>query len=290
VTVHYSEALDRLAGDEPRSTLALGALLDARRPGHQVRILAVGPADRTLCPLVRVELGVWVAYPLLAADEDAAPLAAALNRAPLLSMAGGSPDVQPLLPHLARVVSVGTMRRISVPWQPVTWEAPTAATRIATRLDLEALYDLYTGYELPFARTTRGMRALLGHAVRDLITIVIDGEGRLDGAVIAASRTPQFIEWSHLTVRPDARGRGYAWELMNRAIALNVAAGLGLVAVAGRGNQMTFPEGFGTIDEMTVVRLGVPRRVPGEDLVRRGWFKLNRSRPRRRYTPSETRP
>jgi len=289
VTSQYADALARLAADEPRTTLALGALLDARRPRREVRILAVGPAARTLCPLVRAELGVWVAYPLLAVEDDAAALAAAINRAPVMSVAGGSPDVLPLVPHLTRVVRIGTMRRISVAWQPITWEAPTPATRVATHLDLEALYDLYTGYELPFARTTRAMRALLRDAVRDLSAIVIDGDGQLDGAVIAASRTPRFIEWSHLTVRPEARGQGYSWQLMARAIAVNLAAGLGLVAIAGRSNQMTFPEGFGTIDEVTMVRLAPPRRVPGEDLVRRGWFKLDRSRPRRRYTPSETR-
>jgi GNAT superfamily N-acetyltransferase len=233
---------------------------------------------------------VWVAYPFLATDDDAEGLAAALNRAPVASIAGGPGDVEPLLPGLARVLRVATMRRIAVPWQPVEWEPPGAATRMATALDLEALYDLYTGYELPFARTTRGMRALLREAVRSFSTIVLDGDDRLDGAVIAASRTPRFIEWSHLTVRPEARGKGYAWQLMARAIALNLASGLGLVSVAGSGNRMTFPEGLGTVDEVTLVHVRPPQRVPGQDLVRRAWFKLDRSRPRRRFPPSETRP
>jgi GNAT superfamily N-acetyltransferase len=286
----HRETLARLAADEPRTTLALGALLAARRPQHEIRVLTAGPAGRTLCPLVRAEFGVWVAYPLLASEDDAEGLAAALNRAPVVSIAGGPRDVEPLLPRLPRVLRVGTMRRISVPWQPVEWEPPGAATRMATALDLEALYDLYTGYELPFARTTRAMRALLREAVRSFSTIVLDGDSRLDGAVIAASKTPRFIEWSHLTVRPEARGKGYAWQLMARAIALNLASGLGLVAVAGSGNQMTFPEGLGTVDEMTVVDLRPPQRVPGEEVLRRAWYRVDRSRPRRRFPPSETRP
>ena len=290
VTLGYDRALRRLATDEPRTTLALGALLAVRRPGRETRVVTAGPDDRTLCPLVRAEVGTWVAYPFLAADGDAEPLAAALNRAPVVSIVGGSADIHPLVPHLARVTRIGTLRRISVPWQPVDWEPPSEKTRLATGLDLDALYDLYTGYELPFARTTRGMRALLRDAVRSTSTIVLDGDGRLDGAVIAASRTPKFIEWSHLTVRPDARGRGYAWQLMARAIALNLASGLGVVSVAGSANQMTFPEGLGTVDEVTVVDVKPPQRLPGEDLLRRAWFKLDRSRPRRRFQPAETRP
>jgi GNAT superfamily N-acetyltransferase len=290
VTLRHETALRRLAADEPRSTLALGALLAVRRPRRETRLLTAGPDDRTLCPLVRAEVGTWVAYPFLAAEGDGEPLAAALARAPVVSIVGASADIHPLVPHLARVTRTSAMRRISVPWQPVDWEAPSEKTRLATGLDLEALYDLYTGYELPFARTTRGMRALLRDAVRSASTIVLDGDDRLDGAVIAASRTPKFIEWSHLTVRPEARGRGYAWQLMARAIALNVASGLGLVSVAGRGNQMTFPDGLGTVDEVTVVDVKPPQRLPGEDLLRRAWFKLDRSRPRRRFLPVETRP
>ncbi|HEY1279353.1 MAG TPA: GNAT family N-acetyltransferase [Acidimicrobiales bacterium] len=290
VTIGYREILVRLAADEPRTTLALGAVLATTRPRRDVRVLTAGHHDRTVCPLVRAELGQWVAYPFLATADDAEPLAAALNRAPVVSITGGADDVPPLVPHLTRVVRHVTMRRICVPWQPVAWEPPTPATRVATALDLEALYDLYTGYELPFARTTRGMRALLQDAARSFSTIVLDGDRRLDGAVIAASRTPHFIEWSHLTVRPEARGKGYSWQLMARAIALNLASGLGLVAVAGSGNQMTFPDGLGTVDDVTVVGVKPPQRVPGEDLVRRVWFKLDRSRPRRRFPPSESRP
>jgi GNAT superfamily N-acetyltransferase len=290
VTRQVDATLRRLAADEPRTTLALGAVLAVRHPSRDARVLTSGPDHRSLCPLVRAEVGTWVAYPYLASVGDAAPLAAALNRAPVVAIAGASPDVAPLLPYLARVVRTGTMRRISVPWQPVDWEAPSERTRVATALDLPALYDLYTGYELPFARTTRGMRALLRDAVRSFSTIVLDGDGRLDGAVIAASRTPKFIEWSYLTVRPEARGRGYAWQLMARAIALNVASGLGLVSVAGSGNLMTFPEGLGTVDEVTLVDVKPPQRVPGEELLRRAWSKLDRSRPRRRFPPAETRP
>jgi hypothetical protein len=77
---------------------------------------------------------------------------------------------------------------------------------------------------------------------------------------------------------------------MARAIALNLASGLGLVAVAGSGNPMTFPEELGTVDELILADVKPPQRVPGEDVLRRAWFKLDRSRPRRRFLPSETRP
>jgi GNAT superfamily N-acetyltransferase len=285
VRASYDGPLRRLAAGEPRTTLALGALLGVRRPRHDARVLTAGPADRTLCPFVRAELGVWIAYPLLDDADDAVPLAAALDRSAVMSLVGSPADVEPLAPHLARAMRMATNRRIAVPIVPPDWEAPTALTRLATRLDLEALYDLYTGYELPFVRTTRGMRAFLRRAVDDGATIVIDGDARLDGAMIAASRTPRYQQWSYLTVRPEARGQGYSWRLVARAAALNRAAGLGFLAVAGHGNPMSFPQGIGRIDDVAVLQLGPPRRVPGEDLVRRAWFKLDRSRPRRRFTP-----
>src|SRR5262249_19649543 len=79
VTATHDEVVRGLAAGEPRTSLALGAVLGARRR-HDARLLTVGPADRTVCPLVRVELGVWLAYPVLGATSDAAALAAAIDR------------------------------------------------------------------------------------------------------------------------------------------------------------------------------------------------------------------
>jgi hypothetical protein len=273
--------MKRLAADEPRTTLALGALLGLAHPRRDSRVLTVGPGARSLCPVVRAELGLWAAYPVLADPDDAAALGAAITRSSASTVVGPTADVSPLEPYLTRATSAQSLPRLVVPWQPVDWEAPTTATRFATPLDLPALYDLYDGYEVRFGRTRRGQRAALREAVRQFAVIVLDGDaGRLDGAVIASTRTPRFVEWSQLTVRPDARGQGHSWKLMARAIAFNLACGIGVIAVMGPGNPMTLPD-LGSMDEIRVVQLAPPARVPGERLARRAWFRLDRARHRR---------
>jgi GNAT superfamily N-acetyltransferase len=277
----HGRAMHRLAGDEPRTTLALGALLAARHAWRDVRLLTAGRGARSLCPVVRAEAGLWAAYPVLGDVDDAAVLGAAINRSAASTVVGPTPDVVPLQPHLGRVTSVQSLPRLVVPWQPVEWEAPSAGTRFATALDLDALYELYEGYEVRFGRTRRGQQAAIREAVRHFAVIVLDGDGgRLDGAVMASTRTPRFIEWSQLTVRPEARGHGCSWKLMARAIAFNLACGIGVIAIMGPANPMTLPD-LGTVDEITVMQLAPPGRIPGERLVRRAWFRLDRARHRR---------
>jgi hypothetical protein len=278
--IRHRDVLRRLAADEPRTTLALGALLGS---GHrwEARITTVGPADRSICAVVRAEAGVWSAFPVLGHADDTAALAAAIDRSPALAVAGASVDVEPLVPWLGRRLSVQPLHRIVVPWGPIDWPAPGPTTRVATALDLEALYALYEGFELTFGRTRRGQRVAIRQAIRAAAVVVLDGaDGGLDGAVIGTTRTPKFVEWSQLTVRPTARGRGASWELMARAIGVTLASGLGVIAVMGPGNPMTLPE-LGTVDEVTVVQLALPARVPGERLARRLWFGLDRARHRR---------
>src|SRR5262249_52014261 len=203
-------------------------------------------------------------YPVLAEKADAAALAHAIDRSPAIAVECASTEAEALLPHLSRTAVARPMRRITVPWQPVEWEPPPPGTRMATVLDIPALRDLYDGYELTFGRTTRGLHRALDAAVRQFSVVVMDGDGRLDGAVIAVARTPQFIEWSQLTVRPAARGKGCSWALIARAVAINLATGLGFVAVIGPGNPMSLPEGLGTIDTVTEIQLRLPRRLRGE--------------------------
>jgi hypothetical protein len=280
VTGPPDAVLRRLAAGEPRTTLALGALLGNDRQ-RDAKIVTVGPGERSVCAIVRAEAGVWSAFPVLGDAADATLVAEVIARSSALAVAGARADVEPLLPLLRRAVSVQSLRRIVVPWGPIDWPAPGPATRVATALDLEALYELYEGFELTFGRTRRGQRAAIREAVHVAAVVVLDGDrGGLDGAVIATTRTPKFVEWSQLTVRPSARGRGASWELMARAIGVTLASGLGVVAVMGPGNPMTLPE-LGTVDEVTVVQLDLPARVPGERFVRRMWFGLDRARHRR---------
>jgi GNAT superfamily N-acetyltransferase len=280
MTRRQADVERRLAALEPRSSLALGALLDVQRPWWECRLLAVGPGDRSLCPVVRVEAGLWVAYPVLGHAADAAALAQRIDRSPALAVQGPTTEVEPLVPHLRRVTDQRTLRRIVVP-MPIEWEPPSPGTRLATALDLDALFTLYDGYEVPFGRTRRAMVRLLRHAVDRSWVIVVDGDSGLDAAMVAVSRTPRFVEWAALTVRPAARGQRLSWALVARAAALNNASGLGFVAIMGPRNPMTLPEGLGTVDAISEVDLWLPDRIPGERRLRRLWFRFDRTRQRR---------
>ncbi len=276
-----ADVIRRLSDDEPRSSLALGALMRVTRPRLECRLLAAGPGRRSLCPVVRDEPGVWLAYPVLGHADDAADLGRAIDRSPALAVQGVAADVEPLLPHLRRVIDQRTLRRIVVP-TPIDWEPPSPTTRLATALDVAALADLYDGYEVPFGRTRRAMVRFLRQAVeRSWVVVAGDGPGGLDAAIVAVSRTPRFIEWSALTVRPAARGRRLSWALVSRAVALNNATGLGFVAIMGPRNPMTLPDGFGTIDEISEVDLWLPDRFRGERRLRRLWLSVDRTRQRR---------
>jgi hypothetical protein len=281
VSARLQDVLRRLAADEPHSSLALGALLRVKRPLIETRLLSAGPGGRSLCPVVRSEPGVWLAYPVLTHPDDAAVLGRAIDRSPALTVQGGSADVALLLPHLRRVLSTETLRRITVA-TPIEWEPPTPISRTASIFDVDALYDLYDGYEVPFGRTHRAMKHLLHNAAERGAVIVVDGdEGTLDAAIIATTRTPRFVEWSALTVRPTARGRRLSWALISRVAAMSNATNLGFVAIMGPLNPMTLPDWLGTIDTITEVSLWLPDRIRGERRLRRLWLRLDKKRRRR---------
>jgi hypothetical protein len=281
MALRLADVVRRLTPNEPRSSLALGALLRVTRPRIECRLLSAGPDARSLCPVVRAEPGVWLAYPVLGHHDDAAELGHAIDRSPALAVQGGAGDVEPLVPHLRRVVETRTLRRIVVP-TPIQWEPPSPATRLASALDLDALRDLYDGYEVPFGRTRRAMERFLRDAVERSWIVVADAdEAGLDAAIIAVMRTPRIVEWSALTVRPSARGRRLSWALVSRCVALTNATALDFVAIMGPRNPMTLPDGFGAIDAVTEVDLWLPDRVRGERRLRRLWMEVDRTRRRR---------
>jgi GNAT superfamily N-acetyltransferase len=281
MALRLADVVGRLSSDEPHSSLALGALLGVARPRLECRLLSAGPGARSLCPVVRTEPGVWLAYPVLGHPDDAAELGHAVDRSPALAVQGPTGDVEPLVPHLRRVVEERTLRRIIVP-TPIEWEPPSAATRLAGVVDLDALLDLYEGYELPVGRTRRAMVRFLRDAVERRWVMVADGDDAgLDAAIIAVARTPRFVEWSALTVRPEARGRRLSWALVSRCVAMANATGLGFVAIMGPRNPMTLPDWLGAIDAVTEVDLWLPDRVRGERRLRRLWTEVDTTRRRR---------
>jgi GNAT superfamily N-acetyltransferase len=152
---------------------------------------------------------------------------------------------------------------------------------VASALDLDALYELYEGYEVPFGRTRRAMRRFLREALETRWIVVAGPPGGLDAAMVAVARTPRYVEWSALTVRPEARGQRRSWALVSRAVALNNATGLGFVAIMGPRNPMTLPDWLGAIDTVTEVDLWLPDRVRGERRLRRLWLRVDRTRRRR---------
>lgn len=255
-----------LVGREPRSTTALAAVLsaDSQRDVRAVR------AGRSSCVMVRFSPMIWRGYPNLIDPADAHALATAIEATAVVSLDGHPDDVDPLLAHMTRVGEVDRFRSIVAPAEQCSWEPAGPTTRVATPLDLDALEDLYAGYEVRFITDARSRRRYLRRCVSRQGAVVHEGSEGIDGAALTGGVTPGFLVFDHIRVSPRARGRGISWALVSRVVEMARAYGVGVhVGSVARDNPMSMPEQHGWLQVQTSVNLRLRDRVPGERRARR---------------------
>lgn len=261
---------------EPRSTPGLCAALTAPTP-RDWRGESFGPDGRSLCTWARGHDRAWIAYPLLGSPEDAPELAAAIDRSTAIGVDGSPGDVEPLIPYLRRAGELHRFRNVvAAPGQEFTPPTPDPRTRLATRLDLPALYELFDGYEVAFARHRRARHRALTAAVERMGAIVIDGPGRLDAAAVSEGFTPNYLVWSHLRVHPDARERGLQSAIRTRMLGLLAVNGLGVMVTLSDSNRVTVPEDVAGVEVLCALNMSLPDRLPGEAWVRRQAWRVGR--------------
>lgn len=270
------QLITELARHEPRSTLAIGAVLAAGHP-RDARVVRYGDS---LCVIVRREPLVWLGYPRLADPRDAPGLARAIEATPVVGLDGHPEDVDPLLEHMQRAGETEHFVRVVTPAEQCGWAPSGSETRLATILDLDALEAVFAGYEVVFVSGKRARRAYLRRCIQQRGAVVHDGERGVDAAVLTSGPTPNFMILEHLRVMPEARGQGISWMLVSRVVEMAQAYGVGLLGSVVEGNPMSIPQDQGWLEQQTSVNLRLPDRFPGERRFRRTAHRLARRRRR----------
>jgi len=284
--------LASLAENEPHSTLGLAAALRDPSP-LRVKVLHAGPRDRSACILVRDAWGYWSGYPVLADSSDAPELAHAIDRSCAVSIEGWSEMVHPVGHLVERGGGAPLLLDMTaVPFQTVEdLDEPDETTRMANAFDVDALVDLFAGYEITLGRTRSSLRRILDDATRRTWVVASLRDDEIVGAIMLSGVTPSYAVWGHMSVAPAARGEGRSWSMLLRVAQLHKGYGLGFLGVTADTNPMktppTYPEVMDDGQYMSL-DLSFPGRVPGERAVRKAAWKIDRkmrrSRPRRAGT------
>ncbi len=222
---------------EPHTTLIAGRLRD-RELGREDRAFIVedtyaAPAGAVL--LSRLCFDRWYAKPMLLHARAAPLLARTIDRSRSRGVLGPEEHVGALIPHLRRVQRSRTMPWA---WVPPPLPAPRGPldprTRLATAADLEALVDLYRGFELDPVPPRR-IGQLLAQMLERNVVVVAEGEGRLVAAMRAETQSRHYMYWGGLTVRPENRNEGLARSVILRTHAVTRAFDLGYIVVRATG-------------------------------------------------------
>jgi N-acetylglutamate synthase-like GNAT family acetyltransferase len=279
------EVVALLERHEPRSSAALGEILDRGLRSRTCRAWIVDDGDRqpaAVVVLVRPTFDRWHASVLLLDERAAADAAAIVDRSQAWSVNGAATDIAPLLPFLRRKQSVDVRPWVVTDCPVELTDVPDDTTRFASRADLDALVELYSTFEFVGGLTAWQLRSMLRHVLDRHYIIVADWPGdpsRLAGALVVPTRTRRYGVVDLLTVVPDHRGAGWSWALVSRAQSIGNAFSLrGLAALVG-SNPMNFDVHMGD-DVYVAVDLATPRRFRGQGRLRRFYGRFQPLHPR----------
>jgi N-acetylglutamate synthase-like GNAT family acetyltransferase len=271
--------------DEPRTTHMVSDLLVYRERRWRRAWRVTGPTGELAGALVltRVCFDRWVAASYVRDAGAAAELARLLDRSFAWSVVGTAGDIRPLLPHLRRA-----RRMLVAPWfiashpVPDLLGPPDDHTRLATTLDIGPLVELYSGYETSWPLTRWQLRQYLQRTLDRHVVIVYETEGRLVGAIAVDSRTRHYVTMTDLTVQPDFRRSGIAWELTKRVRELAAGMAVGAWGALAPSNPMhTDDERIAWGEEhFYSLSLGSPRRFKGQTRLRRLYGRIQKLTPR----------
>jgi hypothetical protein len=284
---HASDVVDVLTRYEPRSTQALGEILDRGLPSRTCRAWTVGgsaPAGEPAAVVVeaRATFDRWHAMVLLLEPSAAAAAAQLVDRGRSWTVHGAATDIGPLVPLLGRrrAVHVRPWVVTSVPNDVTT--APDDGTRIATLADLEALVELYSGFEFAGTLTRWQLRPMLRHVLDHHYILVVDDPrqpGQLCAALAITTRARRYGVIDLLTVVPDQRRSGWSWALIARAQEIGNGLGQAGVAALADSNPLDLDEHLGD-DHYVAVDLAPPRRFRGHGRLRALYGRIQPLSPR----------
>ena len=241
-----ADALQHLVAElalEPRTTHLLDALRE--QPRRYLRGLLVERDGELQGAVVvsRLCRDRWLAFPLLVHPDAVAPVATAIERSPAWMVLGTRPDVEPLLPHLTRVLRRTDLDLAAVDLAGIDDRGVRAdrRTRFARPDDLDGLVALYASYELDYLPSMRTLRRDLERDISRGRVLLLEDDGVVAGAYRIEAATDRVEFWSHQTIAPSHRGRRLGTELVVRSL-LHTRS-LGMVQAYARHPTNPTPRG-----------------------------------------------
>lgn len=279
------ELVPLLELNEPRSSQALGEVLDRGVRSRSCRAWIVDDADRrpaAAVVVVRPTFDRWYATVLLLDTGAAADVAATVDRSPAWSVNGAAPDIAPLVSLLGRRRFVDVRPWVVTAYPNDITPVPDDSTRLATTADLDALVELYSTFEFVGRLTAWQLRAMLRHVLDRHYIVVVERPGEdagLAGALAITTRTRRYGVVDLLTVLPDHRGAGWSWALVAHAQSIGNALGLAGIAALAGSNPMDL-EAHVRDDRYIAVELVPPHRFRGQGRVRKLYGRWQPLHPR----------
>jgi GNAT superfamily N-acetyltransferase len=195
-----------------------------------------------------------MAYPLLEDPAAGGALAAVIDNGPAWAVEGLARHVGPVVSRLTRAEGVPSARMFSFSPNPqvLNQSAVTAMlddmfgpvddrTRIAGSNDLNALVDLYGGYEYQRIPTRRRLRVHLAGVLARLPVVVAEHNGQLVGAMRGEAMSEHTIVWDDSTVLPEYRGQKLSLAMMRRAMEVTIRLGRGAAGTVQPSNPIRIP-------------------------------------------------
>ncbi|HEX4980737.1 MAG TPA: hypothetical protein VFV63_03525 [Ilumatobacteraceae bacterium] len=281
----HDELVALLELHEPRSSHALGEVLDRGLPSRSCRAWIVEDTERhpaAAVVLVRPTFDRWHAMVLLLDQRAAADVAAIVDRSPAWSVTGVATDIAPVVPLLRRRSFVDVRPWVVTAYPNDVTDVADDSTRLANPSDLDALVELYSTFEFVAGLTAWQLRSMLRHMLDRHYIIVVEqpgGEGVLVGALAVMTRTRRYGTLGLLTVVPEHRGAGWSWALVARAQAIGNALGLAGIAALAGSNPMDLEDHLGD-DAYVAVHLVAPRRFRGQGRLRDLYGRVQPLHPR----------
>jgi GNAT superfamily N-acetyltransferase len=227
-------------GREPETTRLVAAVDEDVPRGAKVWVAARGSEIGGALVVRRISLGRWTSVAFVVDPAAAPALAVALDGSRARALEGPADDLELLAPHLRRFRDLNVFPFVVLDGlvASVAPEQLDARSRFATAADLDAVTELYRGYELTTFRTRPALRRYLRGRIERGFLGVVEERGRLVAGAYCSALTDRYAIVTGLTALPEARGRGLGAALMPLAALRAREVGVDLIAVWAPTNGM----------------------------------------------------